>query len=220
MGKKQINGVPVATVQGVVDAVKTDPANGKTKWSATTTWKGGFDCESKVRDHTIVMSEPDGLGGSDAGPNMVETVLAAYGSCLMVGYTLNASLRGVKIKDLKIEVEGDLDLAGFFGLSDKVPAGFSGVRAKVHLDADASPKDVQSLHDHVLKTSPVGCILTKPLAVTTELVAPAPAPAAAPQKRPSARRAAPARRSAPAKPASAASRGARSTARAARQRRA
>ena len=170
MGNEQINGIPVAAVQGLVDAVKTDPANGKTQWKATTTWKGGFNCESKIRNHTIHMNEPDALGGTDTAPNMVESVLAAYGSCLTVGYTLNAALRGIQLKDLKIEVEGDLDLAGFFGLSDQVPAGFSGVRARVRLDSDAPPEAIQALHDHVLKTSPVGCILSKPLQVTTELV--------------------------------------------------
>lgn len=169
MGDELINGVPVAAVQGLVDAVKTDPANGKTKWSATTTWKGGFNCESKVRNHTIHMNEPSALGGTDTAPNMVENVLAAYGSCLAVGYTLNAALRGIQIKDLKIEVEGDLDLAGFLGVSEQVPAGFGGVRAKVHLDSDAPREVIQALHDHVLKTSPVGCILSRPLPVTTEL---------------------------------------------------
>ena len=170
MSDEMINGVPVSAVEGLVNAVKSDLAKGQTKWSAVTTWKGGFDCESKIRNHTVHMNEPNALGGTDTAPNMVENVLAAYGSCLTVGYSLNAALRGIKIKDLKVEVEGDLDLAGFFGLSETVPPGFTGVRAKVHLDSDASPEAVQALHAHVLKTSPVGCILTKPLSVTTELV--------------------------------------------------
>lgn len=164
-----VNGVPVAAVSGLVDAVKEDASQGQTKWNAVTTWKGGFNCESKIRDHTIYMNEPDALGGTDTAPNMVETVLAAYGSCLTVGYTMNAALRGIAIKDLKVELEGDLDLAGFFGLSEEVPAGFSDVRAVVHLETDACPEEVQALHDHVLKTSPVGCMLTKPLKVSTEL---------------------------------------------------
>ena len=170
MSAQMINGVPVSAVEGLVNAVKSDPANGQTKWNAVTTWKGGFACESKIRDHTVHMNEPAALGGTDTAPNMVENVLAAYGSCLTVGYALNAALRGIKIKDLKIEVEGDLDLAGFFGLSDKVPPGFSGIRARVHLDSDGSPAAIRELHAHVLKTSPVGCILTKPLKVSTELV--------------------------------------------------
>jgi uncharacterized OsmC-like protein len=165
-----INGVPVAAVAGLVNAVKNDPAKGQTKWNAVTQWKGGFECESKIRNHTVLMNEPAALGGTDTAPNMVEAVLAAYSSCLTVGYALNAAMRGIAIKELKVEVEGDLDLAGFFGLSEKVPAGFSGIRAKVHLDSDGSPADVQALHAHVLKTSPVGSILTRPLKVTTELV--------------------------------------------------
>ena len=75
----------------------------------------------------------------------------------------------INIKELEVKLEGDLDLAGFFGLSDEVPAGFSGIRAKVHLDADASDEQIQALHEHVLKTSPVGCILSKPLPIETEL---------------------------------------------------
>jgi uncharacterized OsmC-like protein len=169
MAEQLVNGVPVSAVVGLVEAVRSDRAKGQTKWNAVTTWKGGFNCESKIRDHTIYMNEPDALGGTDTAPNMVETVLAAYGSCLTVGYTLNAALRGIKINDLKVELEGDLDLAGFFGLSAEVPAGFSDIRAKVHLDADASPEEIQALHDHVLKTSPVGCILARPLNVSTEL---------------------------------------------------
>lgn len=170
MSNQMVNGVPVSAVEGLINAVRKDPANGQTTWNAVTTWKGGFNCESKIRNHTVHMNEPDALGGTDTAPNMVENVLAAYGSCLTVGYTLNAALRGIEIKNLRIDVEGDLDLAGFLGLSETVPAGFTGVRAKVHIDSDASPAALQALHDHVLKTSPVGCILTKPLKVTTELV--------------------------------------------------
>ena len=169
MSSQLINGVPVANVRALVGAVQKDPANGATKWNAVTRWKGGFSCESRIRDHTIHMNEPDALGGTDTAPNMVETVLAAYGSCLTVGYTMNASLRGIEIKELEVELEGDLDLQGFFGLSDEVPAGFSDVRAIVHLEADATPEEIEDLHQHVLKTSPVGCILSKPLRIKTEL---------------------------------------------------
>lgn len=173
MSQQTVNGVPVSACLGLIDAVKADAANGQTTWRAVTAWKGGFQCESTIRDHTVEMNEPEALGGTDTAPNMVETVLAAYGSCLTVGYTLNAALRGIEIRDLRVEVEGDLDLAGFFGLTDAVTPGFSGIRAVVHLDADAAPEAVQALHEHVLKTSPVGSILTQALPVATELQTPA-----------------------------------------------
>lgn len=167
---KELNGVPVEACLGLVEHVKNNPEAGQTVWASVTTWNGGFQCESSIRDHTVQMDEPKQLGGTDTAPNMVEQVLAAYGSCLMVGYNLNASVRGIEVRDIRIEVEGDLDLAGFFGISDEVPAGFNKIRTKVHLDADASDEELQALHAHVLRTSPVGSILSRPLDVSTELV--------------------------------------------------
>jgi uncharacterized OsmC-like protein len=167
---RTINGVPVDHCLGLVNAVQNDPQKGQTVWSAATTWKGGFECESHIRNHVVQMNEPEQLGGTDTAPNMVEVVLAAYSSCLTVGYALNAAVRGIEVRSLKIDVEGDLDLAGFFGISADVPAGFSKIRTTVHLDADATREDLEALHDHVLKTSPVGSILQRPLDVTTVLV--------------------------------------------------
>jgi uncharacterized OsmC-like protein len=169
MAEQTINGVPAGAVSGLVTKVRENRAKGQTRWKAVTTWRGGFNCESHIRNHSIYMDEAKGLGGTDTAPNMVETVLAAYGSCLTAGYVMNATLRGIEIKDLQVEVEGDLDLAGFLGLAEEVPAGFSEVRALVHLEAEASPQEIQMLHDHVLRTSPVGCMLTQPLKVSTEL---------------------------------------------------
>lgn len=167
---KLVNGVPVESCLSLVQHVQNKPDAGQTVWKSVTRWNGGFQCESTIRDHTIKMDEPVQLGGTNTAPNMVEVVLAAYGSCLMVGYTLNAAVRNIEVRDLEISVEGDLDLAGFFGISEEVPAGFSTIRARVKLDADATDQEIQSLHDHVLKTSPVGSILTRGLPVSTELV--------------------------------------------------
>lgn len=162
------NGIPVDACRTLIGAVSENSEAGLTKWRSSTSWKGGFLCESKIRDHVVQMNEPEALGGSDTAPNMVEAVLAAYGSCLTVGYVLNASLRDISITKLEVDVEGGIDLAGFFGVSD-VPAGFDRIRATVRLEADATEAQLQELHDHVLKTSPVGSILSRPLEVTTEL---------------------------------------------------
>lgn len=165
-----LNGVPVSHCLGLVEAVRNDPAAGQTTWRSSTTWKGGFTCESQVRSHVVVLDEPATLGGADTAPNMVEAILASYGSCLTVGYTLNAAVRGIEVRSLTVDVEGHLDLARFFGLPTDKPAGFTDVHARVHIDADATPEQLADLHAHVLATSPVGSILKQPIAVTTELV--------------------------------------------------
>ncbi len=116
------------------------------------------------------MDEPTALGGGDSAPNMVEVVLGAYGCCLTTGYVMNAAQRGIKLEGVEVKLKGDIDLQGFFGLSDKVSPGYRGIEVEVTLKAPGVPaKQLHQLHDHVVKTSPVGAILTRPVTVRTKL---------------------------------------------------
>ena len=167
-------GFNLEQLQGLVSAVKDDPVKGTTVWEVDTSWKGGFKSEANIksygRSHTIQMDEPAALGGGDTAPNMVEVVLGAYGCCLTTGYVMNAAQRGIKLEGVDVRLKGDLDLQGFFGLSDSVPPGYKGVEAEVSLKApSATPQQLKDLHDHVVRTSPVGCIISRPLNVTTRL---------------------------------------------------
>ncbi|HEY3079087.1 MAG TPA: OsmC family protein [Chloroflexota bacterium] len=157
-------------LEGLIGAVKDAPERGQTVWKATTSWLGGFASQAQIRDFTVRMDEPPPLGGADSGPNMVEVVLGAYGCCLTTGYVMNAGLKGIKLEGVEIELEGDLDLRGFFGLAEGVTPGYSGVRATVHLKAPAAtPEQIQELHELVTRTSPVGAIIGRPVTVATEL---------------------------------------------------
>lgn len=160
------------TLVGLINHIKNKPEAGQTVWKASTQWLGGFRSQAQIRDFTIGMDEPTALGGSNTAPNMVEVVLGAYGCCLTTGYAANAALQGIQLEDIQIELEGDLDLNGFFGLIDPNQCwpGYSNVRAKVTLKAPtATPEQLQALHDAVVKTSPVGSILCRPINVVTEL---------------------------------------------------
>jgi uncharacterized OsmC-like protein len=85
-----------------------------------------------------------------------------------VGYAANATAMGIAINKLTIRVEGDLDLQTFLGLKEG-NAGFSQITAKVELDSDASPEDIQALHAKVTSTSPVGHTLNRAVPVDVEL---------------------------------------------------
>jgi uncharacterized OsmC-like protein len=158
-------------LEGLIGHVKEKPAAGQTVWQARTQWLGGFQSQANIRDFQIKMDEPPPLGGSNTAPNMVEVVLGAYGCCLTTGYVMNAGLQGIKLEGVEIELEGDLDLQGFFGLSSEVSPGYSGIRVNVHLSApEATPEQLQALHDKVVQTSPVGAILARPVPTQTNLV--------------------------------------------------
>jgi uncharacterized OsmC-like protein len=167
------DGFDEAALSGLINHIKGKPEAGKTVWKAQTTWLGGFKSQAQIRDFTVSMDEPTALGGSNTAPNMVEMVLGAYGCCLTTGYAANAAMQGIVLHDIQIELEGDLDLNGFFGLQDPEHCwpGYTNVRAKVLIKApDATPEQIQALHAAVVRTSPVGSILQRPLNVATELI--------------------------------------------------
>lgn len=160
-------------LQSVIAAIRENAETGKTVWRAKTRSLGGFRSQAEIGGHVVPMDEPSDLGGSSTAPNMVEMVLGAYGCCLNTGYVAQAALRGIELEDVQIELEGDLDLRSFLGLADpdRVWPGYTQVRTKVHLKAPkATPEQLRELHEAVVRTSPVGSILERPIQVTTELV--------------------------------------------------
>ena len=161
----QLNEVDLNAVGALVEAIKQDSSAAQTTWSAEVHWTGAFRSEAAVRDFAPVASdEPNALGGTDTAPNPVEQLLGSLGNCLAVGYAANASVAGITIRDLRIHLDGDLDLHAFLGLADGHP-GFSAIRVAVHLDTDADEAAVAELHAKVAATSPVGQTLSKAIPV-------------------------------------------------------
>lgn len=164
-----LNDVNIAAVGDLVTAIQAEPTNADTIWKSTVDWKGGFRSEARSRDFAPVPSdEPIGLGGEDTAPNPVEQVLGAFGNCLAVGYAANATVAGIELKALRIELEGDLDLHAFLGLREG-HAGFESIKATVSIESDAPVEEIETLHRTVISTSPVGHTLQQAIPLTVEL---------------------------------------------------
>ncbi len=164
-----LNDVNLEAVGALAGAINDDPNRAATTWSASVRWTGAFRSEATVRQFAPVPSdEPAGLGGTDLAPNPVEQLLGALGNCLAVGYAANASATGIELRDLRIELEGDLDLRTFLGLHHG-NAGFESIRATVHIDSDASSDQIETLHHRVTTTSPVGHTLSRAVPVAIDL---------------------------------------------------
>jgi uncharacterized OsmC-like protein len=152
-------------VEALADKIRESPSAAQARFSAEVRWTGAFRSEAAVRKFAPIASdEPRGMGGTNSAPNPAEQLLAALGNCLAVGYALSASAAGVTIRDLRIDVEGELDLHPLLGLADGHP-GFSAIRVAVHLDTDADEDAVAALHAKVAATSPVGQTLSRAIPV-------------------------------------------------------
>ncbi|GAA2891098.1 hypothetical protein GCM10010472_56930 [Pseudonocardia halophobica] len=169
-------GFDAGVLTELIDRVRSEPEAGATVWKAGTRWEKGLRSRAVIarpdKEHVVPMDEPTVLGGSDSAPNMVEVVLGAYGCCLTTGFVANAALRGIELEGVDIEIEGELDLQGFFGLRDpdEVWPGYTDVRATVSLRAPTATREqLEELFTAVVPTSPVGSIISRPVRLRTEL---------------------------------------------------
>jgi len=152
---------------------KADPTAVRTV-KCRTVLEGKFRHLNYIRNLAAhVVDEPPGLLGDDTAPNPTEALLAALGSCLSVGIHANAIARGITLYKLELELEGDINITSVWGVGDLSPKllGLTAVRAKVHLEGDASRAALDELVAHANVWSPVANTVRNPVQLSVSLAA-------------------------------------------------
>jgi uncharacterized OsmC-like protein len=174
------NGVNIDQLVATINAIKDDPTLAQFRFRATNEWVNGGHSRTKIQSFygagaedatrsqpfTFEGDEPPVLLGSNAGPNAVEAVLHALASCLAVGFVYNAAAQGIRVDSLEFDLEGEIDLHGFLGLSDQVRPGYQNIRLSYCVKSDAPRQKLEELCEYVQKTSPVLDIIRNPVPVS------------------------------------------------------
>ena len=153
-------------IQSLSRAVADNPSAAKAVFRASTVSAGDhFATDSIIRSFLVRNDEPADLGGSDTGPNPVEAVLAALGSCQAIVYRAYANALGLKVDRVEVETRGHLDIRGFLG-DATVPAGFERVTFTTRVVSSEPAEKIEALARVVEQHCPVLDILKRPIAVT------------------------------------------------------
>ncbi len=123
----------------------------------------------KARNFEIIVDEPEDLGGTNSAANPVEYVMAAFAGCLNVMGNLIASEMGFELKDLKIDISGNLNPAKLFGKSDKDRAGYKSIVVKMIPTCDADKETLEKWLHAVESRCPVSDNLQNITPVSVEL---------------------------------------------------
>lgn len=138
-----------------VRQVREDSDKGRFRFSARTVWTGGAATETTARGRSIQADEPEGLGGRDSAADPVELLLAALTSCVSIGLVTQAAKLGIGIDDFEIEIDGDLDLRGYFGLDPEIRPGCNDIRYTVRVKSDAPRAVLEDMLRTAECTSPM-----------------------------------------------------------------
>ncbi len=154
-----VNGIDLNVLKGTVSAIQDDPELGSCRFRARNKWidanhncttiSGFYGAKQEIvhkQEFELHADEPPILAGEDQGANPVEHLLNALASCVTTSIIAHAAVRGIHIKELESELEGDIDLRGFLGLDPKVPKGYTNIRLKFKVKTDAENlKQLKSL---------------------------------------------------------------------------
>jgi uncharacterized OsmC-like protein len=160
-----VNGINVDDLIALFDSIKQDTSKGKTNWRVSTSWQGqsrsrgevsGFRIggEEVQRKFSIDIDESCELRGSNAFSNPREHQIAALNACMMVGYVVQCSIRGIPLELLEIETEGEIDLRGFLGIDSNLLPGYESLSHTVHIKGDGTEEQFAEIHEAVMATSP------------------------------------------------------------------
>lgn len=176
----RVNGLDLESLGTIVEAIGEDPKQAQVGFNVTTRWAGQTRSETVVdgytiggrrvtRSHKIIADEPFELLGGDSAPNPQELLMAAFNACITVGYVPGAAAQGITLDSLEIRTRGELDLRGFLGLSEDVPAGYEEIAYEVRIAGNGSPEQFEAIHQNVLKTSPNYFNISRPIRVNASL---------------------------------------------------
>lgn len=127
----------------------------------------------KARNFELIVDEPETLGGDDAAPNPVEYLLAGYAGCLNVVINRVAKELEIDIRQLEINVDGDLNPEKFLGISSADRAGFKHINVEIKLETNASPEKEQVLIGQVKERCPINDNLQNVTPVNYRILSPA-----------------------------------------------
>ena len=175
-GKKydKFNGVNTQILNTVYNSMRNQPEMAKVTFSVKSEWNGGFSVTSSSKgfriggqnidrntEYRMQYDFPDQLSGDGRGPTVCEGCMGSLGACLTQTIVAHATSRGIQIDSISIDVEGDVDLRGFTGISNEVRPGAQQFRVYMNIKSDtASIEQINELREIGKRFSPAFDTLT------------------------------------------------------------
>lgn len=179
----RLNGVDLEQLEETINHIEENPELAHFNFKAENEWVDGGYSRTTIQEFygagqyddtrsepfELDADEPPVLLGKNRGPNAVEAVLHALASCLAVGFVYNAAAKGIEVESLDFDIEGDIDLHGFLGLSDEIRPGYENIEVTYRVQCDAPREKVEELCEYVQETSPVLDVISNSVPVTITL---------------------------------------------------
>jgi len=157
-----INGVDVDKLKQTIEDAK-DASTTERNPKLVAYWLGASETRVEFGDTSIKI-------GGEGEMRAMQVLLASLAACDVDVVAMNASLMGIAIDKLWIEVTGHFNTQSFYGIESAAGPGYDRINYTIHIKApQASPEQIKALEEKCKKTSPVGDTLAKSVPLTFEI---------------------------------------------------
>jgi len=157
-----INGVDVEKLKQTIKDAK-DASTTERNPKLVAHWLGASETRVEFGDTSIKI-------GGEGEMRAMQVLLASLAACDVDVVAMNASLMGLTIDELWIEITGHFNTQAFYGIENAAGPGYDRISYTVHIKApQATPEQIKELEEKCKRTSPVGDTLTKSVPLTFEI---------------------------------------------------
>lgn len=171
-----LNNINLNGLQDYVALITDEPQEAIASYGIKATWKGGVHTEistlnQKVGSKEIIknfkfnIGEPEELLGNNAFPTPQDYLLGGMAGCMMVGFVILASDKGIQLDSVELKVIGDLNLRGMLELDPNASVGFEELQFCFDVKGNGSQEDYNEIIKHVQKISPNYRTISDPVKV-------------------------------------------------------
>jgi uncharacterized OsmC-like protein len=98
-----------------------------------------------------------------------DLLLASLAACQEITLRMVAAAMGIELRNVEVNVDGDLDFRGTMGIDGETPVGFQSIRTTVRFAADAPPERLQRLAARAERYCVVGATLREGTTLSTDI---------------------------------------------------
>lgn len=125
-------------------------------------------CSVEVGQRLIDAQAHSGVGGPGTAACSGDLLLGALAACAQLTCQLVATAMGIPFEHIRVDVEGEMDLAGTLGISRDVPVGFQDIHARFDINApEATSEQLAALREKTEQYCVVLRTLMQPPAIRT-----------------------------------------------------
>jgi len=172
-----LNDVNLEALGNYIELIGSEPHEAILASGITARWMGGVNTEITThakqigsilveKQFTYQIGEPKELLGDNLNPNPQDYILGGLAGCMMVGFVVGATAKGIKLDSVNLHIVGNLDLRGFLEVDPNVSVGFEELCFNFEVSGSGTQEDYLAIAEHVRKISPGYRTISDPVKIS------------------------------------------------------